>query len=554
MKVTIRALFVALCAVSFARGQDLLRFHANLGFGQALEVLEDIDGDGVLDWALVGSVYVAPTAYYTVAMHSGANAAVLATAMTNVPTLETWWPPQLARIGDVDSDGFSDVVFAFYGRADLFSSATGALLSTCVSPAFDNTLGTSVAVLGDLDGDGVGDLALGYPRHRIVQTGPFQHAIFNGPGRVDIFSGATGALLRSIVETPPGSALGTGFGARVVNLGDYDGDGVDDVLTSNGVEPYGLYANYVAALSGATGVVLFRMSLQTPYSTSFQADGELAALGDVDADGVPDFAVAEPSLRRVRIFSGASLSVRSTTSGGPYAMRYATNLRSLRDFDGDGARDLGLGMPQYQLAPSGFTPQSLTPRGWAQIVSGADGSVLWTRVGFADNEHFGADLELVDDFDGDGRPEVITNCADPASATLSNGLGVFSSRTGYALPTTYCAGVAHLAWSGSISLAANDFTLELQRASPGWTANFFAGSRQTGGWLGATPCVMGPGVRLGPPILTDANGKATRAILPANFVPFAAGTTWYFQSSHALRSSPDTPERFSDALAVTFTP
>jgi hypothetical protein len=313
-----------------------------------------------------------------------------------------------------------------------------------------------------------------------------------------------------------------------------------------------LYRSYVVALSGATGVELFRLPLPSAVGW-IQIDGQLAALGDVDADNVPDFAVAEPSLRRVCVFSGATLSVRSTTNGGPHAFFYATNLRALGDFDGDGVPDLGLGMPQYQGPIVGFASAPQSPRGWAQIVSGATGAVLWTRAGFADDEHFGADIQLVDDFDGDGRPDVITNCADPANPTV-RGLGVFSSRTGYAAPTNYCAGFTHLSWSGSTSLAANDFTLELQQGTPGYVANFFAGSRQTGGWLGATPCLMGPGLRLGPPLLIDVNGNATRAVLPASFGPFAAGTTWYFQASQTLRSSPHPAGEFSDALAVTFTP
>ena len=548
MKLCIRMLLVAACATSFARGQDLIRFHANVSFG---EVLQDQDGDGVRDLATGGYVYVGPSAYHALFIHSGANASLLATATSTFAVDPNWWSPQPARIGDLDGDGFGDVAFAYYGRAEAFSPATGALLRTFSLPSFDSTLGTSIAGLGDIDGDGVADLALGYPRNRLVIHQNYPYAVFTGPGSVTFFSGATGALLREVFETPQGSITASGFGGRVANLGDYDGDGVDDVLVSNCVAPWGLYANYVAALSGASGVELFRFPLHA--TATGQIDGQLAVLGDIDADNVPDFAVAEPSLRRVRIFSGAMLTVRSTTNGGLHAWHYATNLRALRDFDGDGVRDLGVGMPQFEPPIFGFAP-ALTPRGWAQIVSGATGAVLWTRVGFADLEHFGSDLELLEDFDGDGRPEVITHCANPASATFSTGLGVFSSRPGYALPTTYCAGVAHLAWSGSTSLAANDFTLELQQGTPGWVANFFAGSRQSAGWLGATPCLMGPGKRLGPPLVIDANGSAARALSPASFGAFAAGTTWYFQASQSLRSSPDAPGGFSDALAVTFTP
>src|SRR6266511_3975923 len=79
------------------------------------------------------------------------------------------------------------------------------------SPANDAEFGVGVAGLEDLNGDGVGDLAVGAP----------------GAGRVDILSGVDRTVLRTIAD--PGAVVGGGFGFAVADVGDVNGDGRDDV-------------------------------------------------------------------------------------------------------------------------------------------------------------------------------------------------------------------------------------------------------------------------------------------------------------------------------------
>lgn len=114
----------------------------------------------------------------------------------------------VARLDDIDGDGRAEVLVAGDGnRVYAVSGTTGQVLFGVDNPEFGAT--PSVAGIGDWNGDGQPDFAVGAP------TANF------GSGRVFVYA-ATGthALLGTIQGT--GSSA---FGSAVVGLGDLDGDG-----------------------------------------------------------------------------------------------------------------------------------------------------------------------------------------------------------------------------------------------------------------------------------------------------------------------------------------
>src|SRR5262245_10543309 len=79
------------------------------------------------------------------------------------------------------------------------------------------SVGHAVVGLGDVDGDGLPDLATGGPWHPNNTT---------DPGHVYVCKGATAALVRTLT----GQFGGDDFGSALANAGDVDGDGVNDLL------------------------------------------------------------------------------------------------------------------------------------------------------------------------------------------------------------------------------------------------------------------------------------------------------------------------------------
>lgn len=207
-------------------------------------------------------------------------------------------------------------------------------------------LGVGVAGIGDVDGDGVGDLALG------GMTGAY--TVLFGPGYVRVVSGSTGATLYRVEGTDgrtenPGDA----FGDTIVALGD---------LNSDGAGEFAVYAwryedcrGYVAVYSGCDGTPLATIYLPTykhyendPPEISLgegprppvervgdcpSLSGPLQALGDVDGDRTPDLCVNR------FLVSGAELRVLGRLARAPMART--------GDVDGDGVGEL-IESPPYR--------------------------------------------------------------------------------------------------------------------------------------------------------------------------------------------------------------
>ena len=110
--------------------------------------------------------------------------------------------------GDVDGDGVRDVALGSRKaqRVQVHSGVDGALLYAIDETISDNNsvFGDSVSIAGDLDGDGLADLAIGAPSFFQIWFDGKLSVVRSGDGRMILDRVGTGSLgdAVAIVERP----------------------------------------------------------------------------------------------------------------------------------------------------------------------------------------------------------------------------------------------------------------------------------------------------------------------------------------------------------------
>jgi hypothetical protein len=148
--------------------------------------------------------------------------------------------------GDLDGDGTGDVFLSDWsnaarglstGRVYVHSGASGRRLFSFTGETAGDGFGSSQSIAGDVDGDGTPDL--------IVGAWQFAGAAVAG-GKAYLYSGRTGALLKAYTCRTAGDA----FGFDAVGIGDVDGDAtVDLLITSAWSAVNGLHSGRVFIIS-----------------------------------------------------------------------------------------------------------------------------------------------------------------------------------------------------------------------------------------------------------------------------------------------------------------
>lgn len=207
---------------SGATGAFVREYAGATDFGESAASVMDLDGDGVRELAIGDRGYFQsnPTRRGRVLVHSGRTGALLRTHFGDATNSR--FPVALADAGDVDRDGVGDLALSLertFARSEvrIVSGASSATLREALSRFDDDDFGAALARIGDMDGDGFEDLAVGAP-------GTFGTLI--NAGAAYVLSGADGGELLRV----PGSVISERIGAAVAGGGDLDGDGRADVL------------------------------------------------------------------------------------------------------------------------------------------------------------------------------------------------------------------------------------------------------------------------------------------------------------------------------------
>ncbi len=388
----------------------------------------------------------------------------------------------VASAGDVNGDGFADVIvgayladpngsssgasYVVFGRSSGWSSSIN-LSSLNGTTGFrlegvsaDDRSGFSVASAGDVNGDGFADLIVGaFQADPGVSNSGSTYVVFGKASGWDstinlsTLNGTTGFRL-------DGVAAADESGNSVASAGDVNGDGFADLIVG------AFQADPGVSNSGSTYVVFGKASgwdstinLSTLNGTSgFRLDGSVqessgysvASAGDVNGDGFADLIVGANFAAPNGSASGSSYVVFGKSSGWNSSINLSslngttgfrldgvsandssgTSVASAGDVNGDGYGDVIVGA--YQADPNGGDSGSSyvvfgRSGGWSSTInlSTLNGTTGFRLDGVAANHNSGKAVASAGDVDGDGFADLIVG------ALGANPNGIFLAGASY---------------------------------------------------------------------------------------------------------------------------
>ncbi len=292
--------------------------------GAAVAVVGDVDGDGFLDVAFGAPQYsgLEDDGGRVVLFFGGPSGLERPAVLTHESAPGADFGAAVAG-GDLDGDGFADVVVGEPGRTPAASTpesgrvlvfrggpaglATTPRILAPSTPQASLRFGQAVEVLDDLDGDGIADLAVGAPGWDAAG------AVDQRDGRVYVYSGSPAGVDTVLPQELANPFLGAGaaaserFGAALAS-GDLDGDGRTDLaIGAPGASPDGAALVYLS-------IGLRFDDVPSRFLDQASAGAELGAaigIGDLDGDGRDDLCVVSRVEERARVYLGEA--------GGPIA-------------------------------------------------------------------------------------------------------------------------------------------------------------------------------------------------------------------------------------------
>ncbi len=310
----------------------------------------------------------------------------------------------LSEVGDLNNDGYLDLIFGAFGHVEYNSTFTGrgyvlfggsnlganGLISASALNGLNGFIlnaepsegasqtGRWVNAAGDVNGDSYADLIIGAPSYN-ASLGR-SYVVF-GNSRL----GSNGALELSMLNGTNGFKITgeiVGDVSGVVNgPGDINGDGYDDLLigacyfnnkTGRSYVLFGKSAigsNGEILLSGLNGINGFKIDGEFPGDNSGSSSNSAGPVGDINADGYPDIPISSWGFRNS---TGRSYIVFGGPKVGSNGLLSLSNLdgdtgfkmdgeiegemsgffpvTGVGDINGDGVPDMGIGASNYNNA------------------------------------------------------------------------------------------------------------------------------------------------------------------------------------------------------------
>ena len=327
-------------------------------------------------------------------------------------------------IGDLDGDGFAEVVIEGQGKTVLAFKSDGTGLWKSVP--FKGATGSGAVAIANIDSDGEAEVVFGaalfdskgkllyegVPGIGLNGQGPISCiADLNDDGRPELIAGRTAYTFTGLVanNTLVGKVLWTaaqtdGF----CGIADFNGDKKPEVI---------LVANAnIYALNGQTGALLATAAIPNG------GRGGPPNIADFDGDGVPEVAAAGSTQYIVYKYSGGNAFTKLWSAVTQDQSSQVTG-SSVFDFDGDGRNEVVYNDEVYIRIYPGVEPDcQKNPKGPA-----CDGNMTDAEVLFRDRNSSRTRTEypVIADVDGDFKAEIVFSTNNDSGFKLDAGIEVW---------------------------------------------------------------------------------------------------------------------------------
>ncbi|WP_177194185.1 FG-GAP-like repeat-containing protein [Dyadobacter sp. SG02] len=353
----------------------------------------------------------------------------------------------VAGAGDVNGDGYGDFIigaryytitktnegaaFLYYGNSTKNFPVRNAVFSGQQENAW---MGTAVASAGDVNGDGFSDVVIGAYAYDNGQTDEGTALIYHGGGVVG-HTAAKNMIIDSVYVHKSGSG--------VANAGDINADGFDDIIiNAPGTDP--LLAGESCILYGSIEGIRAPQYNVSQKLTKIPFGRAVAGAGDVNGDGFADVVIGNPHFGNavnggeVRIYFGTATGIDMVNFqvlleplGGT---KYGTSVSGAGDLNGDNYADIVVGAPKYKVVNE--------TRGAAYVYYGSPtgvGTVPKVLPGKNINASMGTSVAGLGDTNGDGYGDLIVGAPTTNTAGVEGGAAwiYYGSSTGVDNTTTY---------------------------------------------------------------------------------------------------------------------
>jgi len=361
-------------------------------FGASLSSAGDVNADGYSDIIIGASVYNTYTGRAYI-FWGGTNMNNTADVIMSGENVFNGFGYSVSTAGDVNKDGFTDVIVGAYGydsnRGRAYIYYGGMLMNNVADVTMTGvegsaTFGVSVSSADDINGDGYSDVIVG------------AYTFNNYQGRVYVYYG--GAVMNTVADNIfTGSAAGDNFGYLIANAGDVNHDGYSDIivgayLNDEGGTDAGKAYLYTNTHSNAS-IPMITFTGQAIERFGFS----VSDAGDVNGDGYADVINSAPSINKVYIYLGGINmdNVADVILSGISGQNFGYSVSSAGDVNNDGYDDVIIGAPDNDKVYVYFGGQNMN--------NVAD--VIMTNPGTQNS--FGNSVSSIGDMNGDGFSDVI---------------------------------------------------------------------------------------------------------------------------------------------------